>query len=371
MGGMATEWTVCVMNTTELYTLTSNGEDTTLQDVIVRTREPPHKEPPHKATFYLLDDPLALTQCIICVVLFVLNLLIVLASRQGHMLQRVTRNLVIQLGLSDMLVGIGMASMLAVEQMGRYDKRACQISTGMVITACFTSICLLTVICLERVLMLKSMDVYSKVFKPHKLRNACITLWIFTILLGIFPVVVTSNGRLQRRGCRMLEAFPHFYLLILCLLYAFLLITQLATIIYVIFTSNKQMQEMFRGPNLGEACLKTLMLNFRTTRTLLLVTVLFLCSWCPMFLFVLWCVGREVVHSGDLQMNCSARKYEGYVNYGALCGITNSFMNFFIYLLRGREFREALMRLCGCKRRQIEPIDISLQATVGSPSHPA
>ena len=189
-------------------------------------------------------------------------------------------------------------------------------------------------------------------------------------LLGIFPVVVTRNVRLQQRGCRMLEVFPHFYLLILCLLYAFLLITQLTAIIYVIFTSNKQMQEMFRGLNFGEACLKTLMLNFRTTRTLLLVTVLFLCSWCPMFLFVLWCGVREVVHYGNSQMSCSARKYEGYVNYGSLCGITNSFMNFFIYLLRGREFREALKRLCGCKRRQIEPIDISLQATVGSPSHP-
>ena len=364
---MATEWTVQAISTTEVYKLTSNGEDTDLQDVTLRAGLPPHR-----ATFYLQDDPLAVTQCIICVVLFVLNLLIVLASRQGHMLQRVTRNLVIQLGLSDMLVGIGMASMLAVEQMGRYDKRACQISTGMLITACFTSICLLTVLCLERVLMLKSVDFYNKVFKPHKLRNACITLWIIAILLGLFPAVVTRNVRLQRKGCRMLEVFPHCYLLILCLLYAFLLITQLTAITYVIFTSNKRMQEMFTVPNLGEACLKTLELNFRTTRTLLLVTVLFLCSWCPMFLFVLWCVGREVVHYGNTQMTCSAHNYERYVNYGALCGIINSFMNFFVYLLRGREFREALKGLCGCKRRQIEPaIDISLRATVASPTHHA
>ena len=80
--GMATEWTVYAMNTTELYTLTSNGEYTTLQYVFAITRAPPYI-----ATFYLLNDPLALAQCVICVVLFVLNLLIVLESRQGHILQ--------------------------------------------------------------------------------------------------------------------------------------------------------------------------------------------------------------------------------------------------------------------------------------------
>ncbi|XP_041362818.1 histamine H2 receptor-like [Gigantopelta aegis] len=278
--------------------------------------------------------------CLLSVFICGGNLLTITAVCSTRSLQTTPNMYVVSLAVADLIVGFNVFFEsfwynALTEGDIAHCKFCCLSNLSTLYTSLFASMASVVLIAVDRFLYICYPFKYEDLVTQRKTQIVIIVTWIISLILGTFPLYLNSFDAVQE--CAHTGVLPVWYqiyfeeqvfasVLILCLvLYA--------GIMNIARRQLRSIQATTVDPAHNSAEGK----NWKVVRLMLLVCGGFFVCWCPYHVSVV--------------INHVSFVSEDVMDVLFPLGILNSGVNFIIYALMNRDFRQAFRRrVCCCRR---------------------
>ena len=268
------------------------------------------------------------------------NSLILLAVQYSKYFSHVTRHLIAHVAVEDILFGCNVM-LRTIFSSGhlQWTIQNCIITTSV---ACGSSlgsgfgICLILV---ENYLTSRNLMAKGGIHMTLRKARACIIcFWITAFILPLVIVYTTSQTQMiiSNSICYYTLMMTTTLSLVILLFTAMLVLMPL-----IMLTVRKSLQNLFQGDDTAANLLKqrSMKKNAKLATLFIIIAVGFIVSWAPSMTFV------------TVRMACPSCVHLVYAKVSASFVQLNSCINFVVYVIKDKSFKNICMKLLKCKIR--------------------
>ena len=255
--------------------------------------------------------------------------------------------LVGNLALSDLLVGlVAMPMDIAFLVTDKFTNSIpfCTAHMSSIYTFIGLSVVNLFLLSMERFDAIVSPFEHDRRFTKSRIYVCIAFTWIFMILFGFLPFVTMKNIDREHFQCRMKQVFPLVYRKLFLSIVLLSLVLSTVFFLYIVRVATRNIAGFNRTDSLLQH--RRMKKDLRHTRSMLIITGLFIAFWGP------FCVVSLVPDPSNTVLLVR--------NWLSSLGVINSCINWMVYGVRCKKFRAAFISIlkCSCVQK-----DYKLPAT--------
>ena len=255
------------------------------------------------------------------------------------------------LGVADLLVGLIYCPLLiasSLRQDWMFGVTLCQAHAVTICVSLNASIMSLSAISVDRYFFITKPLKHSRIFTTHRTAGAVVFLWVHAIFWAVAPLLGWGRYTYEdsTATCKPdwhADEFPH-KIYALCLgIFCFLIPVCVMVCAYVaIYRAAKKQVQRIHIPESARDEWKTMLrMKFKAMFTVLIIIGLFFLCWSVYTVVSLWKMFATSTKALPFRL----------IRAGLYLAVFNSCINFYVYALRDRVFRNGLRKLFGYHRR--------------------